>query len=84
MQGKDGSVEEGIVCGNLQVVVIWVVFKEAGSEEAQGMCKNGRRGVWTRWAEGVGVLEGFNAGELGEDGVAKVGVPLKAVLVLEG
>ena len=57
----------------------------AGSEEAQGMCKNsGRRGVWTRWAEGVGVLEGFNAGELGEDGVAKVGVPLKVVLVLEG
>ena len=77
--------EEGIVCGNLQVVVIWEVFKVAGSEEAQGMCKNsGRRGVWTKWAEGVGVLEGFNAGELGEDGVAMVGVLLKAVLVLEG
>ena len=54
--------------GNLRVGVIWVVFKEAELEEARGVGKDsGLRGVWARWAEGEGVLEGFNAGKLGED-----------------
>ena len=54
-----------------RVGVVRVVFKEAALEEVRGVGKNcGFRGVRTRWWEWAGVLEGFNAGESGEDRVA--------------